>query len=98
MPLRDLPGTRSRQIPERHFISYYPMSWQACFTLAVLALVLVAMARDVGTPDLLMLGGVIVLAVAGIVKPQEAFAGFSNEATLTVAALFVVVAGLRETG
>ena len=33
--------------------------------------------------------GVLVLALAGILKPEEAFGGFSNEAMLTVAALFV---------
>lgn len=74
------------------------MSWEGWYTLGVLAVVFVLMVRDVGSPDVLLLGGTLALALAGIIKPEEAFAGFSNEAMLTVAALFVVVAGLRETG
>lgn len=74
------------------------MTWEGWFTLAVLAGVFVLMVKDVGSPDMLLMGGTLVLALAGIIKPDEAFAGFSNEAMLTVAALFVVVAGLRETG
>ena len=34
----------------------------------------------------------------GIVTPAEALSGLSNEGMVTVAVLFVVVAGLRETG
>jgi di/tricarboxylate transporter len=44
---------------------------------------------------LLVLAAVIVL---GLTTPQEAFAGFSNPATITVAAMFVLSAGLDRTG
>lgn len=74
------------------------MGWEAWFTLAVVALVFLGMVRDVGPPDMLLLGGTLALALAGVIKPEEAFAGFANEAMLVVAALFVVVGGLRETG
>jgi di/tricarboxylate transporter len=39
-----------------------------------------------------------VLALLGIIRAEDAFAGFSNSGMLTVAVLFVVAAGLRETG
>jgi di/tricarboxylate transporter len=74
------------------------MTWEGWFTLGVLAVVFVLMVKDVGSPDMLLLGGTLTLALSGIIKTEEAFAGFANEAMLTVAALFVVVAGLRETG
>jgi len=48
--------------------------------------------------DLVMLGGVVVLLLAGILSPKEAFAGFANEGAITVGVLYVVVAGLNETG
>lgn len=38
------------------------------------------------------------LALAGLVTPENAFSGFSNQATITVAAMFVLAAGLRKTG
>ncbi len=44
---------------------------------------------------LLVLG---VLAVLGLIGPDEAFSGFSNQATITVAAMFVLAAGLQNTG
>ena len=39
-----------------------------------------------------------VLLVGGVLTPAEAFAGFANEGVITVAVLYIVVSGLRETG
>jgi len=41
---------------------------------------------------------IVVLALTGILKPEQAFAGFSNSGTLTVAAMFVLSGGLVRTG
>src|SRR3972149_2956095 len=49
-------------------------------------------------PDLVLLAATLVVCLIGIIKPRDVFAGFSNEGMLTVAALFVVAAALRETG
>ncbi len=38
------------------------------------------------------------LAITGILTPTEAFSGFSNPATITIAAMFVLSAGLIRTG
>lgn len=47
----------------------------------------------------LVLGGVLTAMVAlRLVPVKEAFSGFSNPAIISVGALFVVAAGLRETG
>ena len=64
-------------------------------TLAVFATMLI---RRGAATDLLFLGGLVALAVLGVISPGEALAGFANEAVITVAALFVVAAGLRSTG
>ncbi len=74
------------------------MPWEAWTTLAVTLLLLVAMARNVAGPDLVLVGGLTLLLALGIVDPAHALAGFANPAVITVAALFVVAAGLRETG
>ena len=66
-------------------------------TLAVLVVLLIGLVRDLPT-DVLFVGAVVLLAALGILKPEEAFAGFANAGMLTVAALFVVAAALRETG
>jgi di/tricarboxylate transporter len=70
----------------------------AILSLVVIVAVLLLMMMDVASPDILMVGGVIVLTSAGVIGPNEAFAGFSNTGMLTVAALFIVASGLRETG
>ncbi|UCF38164.1 MAG: SLC13 family permease [Acidobacteriota bacterium] len=44
---------------------------------------------------LLVLG---VLLLLGLVTPQEGISGFSNPATITVAAMFILSAGLQKTG
>ena len=72
-------------------------NWQALFTVIVLASVLVGLVRNY-SPDAVLLGGTVVLTLTGIISPGQAFAGFSNEGMLTVAALFIVAAALRETG
>ena len=74
------------------------MTWEGWTTVVVTVGIVVAMAFNVAAPDLLMLGALTLLLVLGIVGPADALAGFSNEAVLTVAALFVVAAGIRDTG
>lgn len=48
--------------------------------------------------DMVLLAGLALLLISGIVSPEAALSGFSNEGMLTVAALYVVAAGLKETG
>ena len=74
------------------------MDWQIAFTLGVVALTLVAMVREISRPEIVMMGAVIALTVAGILEPEEAFAGFSNKAVVAIGVLFVVSAALRSTG
>jgi di/tricarboxylate transporter len=73
------------------------MGWDAWVTIAVTGLVLAALVRDIA-PDAVFLGAIVLLAILGVLKPEQAFAGFANDGVLTVAALFVVAAALRETG
>jgi di/tricarboxylate transporter len=74
------------------------MDWQGWFTLAVLAATIIAMAREVASPDVVLMGGLFTLAAAGVLTPTETFAGFSNQSMATVGALLVLSAALRDTG
>ncbi|HCS50861.1 MAG TPA: SLC13 family permease, partial [Planctomycetaceae bacterium] len=74
------------------------MSLEAWITIGTVAAMFVALVRNIAPPDLLFLGASALLTIVGIISPEEAFTGFSNSGMLTVAFLFVVVAGLRETG
>jgi len=49
-------------------------------------------------PDAILMAGLATLLVSGVVSPLEGLSGFGNPGTLTVAAFYVIAAGLRETG
>lgn len=74
------------------------MEWQGWFTLLLLPLMLFGLARFAHLADVIFMGGLTVLGLLGIITPSEALAGFSNAGMLTVAALFVVASGLRDSG
>jgi di/tricarboxylate transporter len=74
------------------------MEFHAWLTLAVLVAMIAAMAREIAGPDVILMGGLVVLAASGVLTPGEAFAGFANESMLTVGALLVLSSALRDTG
>ncbi|MDR4508011.1 MAG: SLC13 family permease [Candidatus Brocadiaceae bacterium] len=74
------------------------MGIEAWVTLAVVAGIFICLVKNFGPPDVLFMGATGFLTLIGVITPEEAFAGFSNPGMLTIAFLFVVAAGLRETG
>ena len=48
--------------------------------------------------ELVLWGCVAVLVLAGVVSIDEALAGFGNSAVVTIACLYVLTAGLHQTG
>ncbi len=74
------------------------MTGDGWITVGVIVAMVVLMAANLAGPDLVLIGGVTLLLLAGVIEPSEAFVGFSNPAVITIAALFVVAAGVRETG
>ena len=74
------------------------MSFDAWFTLATVVVTLLILSRDVLPPAAVVLGSTTFLLVVGIIDEDQAFAGFSNSAPLTVAALYVLARGVEKTG
>ncbi len=74
------------------------MPGDAVLTATVIGLVLAALITTRVPADALFVLALTVLLVSGVVSPLDAFAGFANEGVITVAVLYVVVSGLRETG
>lgn len=74
------------------------MSTDAWITLAVIAGVLITLVRGRISPAVVVFGGAVAVLVLGVVSPDEAFSGFSNSAPITVAALYVLAAGVEKTG
>lgn len=79
------------------------MTWEAWCALAIVGGVLYALARNLADPDVVLLsavGVVITLSLASdrFPGPTQAAGILGNEGLLTVGILFVVAAGLTETG
>jgi di/tricarboxylate transporter len=72
--------------------------WQAAFTGLVVLVTLCLLLFGQRAPDMVMIGGVVLLLAAGVITPTEALKGMSNEGMITVAALFVVAAAVERTG
>ena len=73
-------------------------NWQAALTGLVVLVTLGLLLFVQRAPDMVMIGGVVLLLAAGVIAPDEALKGMSNEGMITVAALFVVAAAVERTG
>ncbi|MGP1666640.1 MAG: SLC13 family permease, partial [Rhodanobacter sp.] len=74
------------------------MSWQAWATVAVIVAAMALFVSERVRIDLVALLVLATLVILGIVSPQEALSGFSNEATVTVAAMFALSLGIDRSG
>ncbi|MFO8014145.1 MAG: SLC13 family permease [Phycisphaerae bacterium] len=74
------------------------MSADAWISVGVVLLAMAALLLDRFSPDLVLFLALTVLLLAGVVTIEEALAGFANPAVLTIAALFIVSAAVRNTG
>jgi len=73
------------------------MTFEAWFTIAIVLACFFALALTRWATDVVLMFGLTVLLAIGILDPAQALAGFSNEGVITVAVLFIVSAGLKET-
>ena len=81
------------------------MLWEAWFTVGVVFLLILGLARNWAPPDLLALGSLTLIIVVGeltgsthLPSPADAVANFGSPALVTVGVLFVIVTGLTQTG
>nr|WP_300314367.1 SLC13 family permease [Halomonas sp.] len=74
------------------------MTWQALFSLFTVVAVLGGLAFTRIAADVIVMGALATLVIIGILTPGEALGGFSNPGVMTIASLYVVAAGLKETG
>lgn len=71
---------------------------EIALVLAILLGAVVLFATEWIRMDLVSLLVLLTLAVTGLVSVEEAFSGFSNPAVVTVAAMFILSAGISNTG
>jgi di/tricarboxylate transporter len=81
------------------------MGWEAWITVIMVVLMIAALVRNIAGPEIILLGGLtILMTIASITgtdrlpSPTQAVASFGNDGLITVAVLYVVTAGLIQTG
>lgn len=84
------------------------LTMDAWVTLAVIILVLYFLLRSDRAPDTILWAGLAILLIApvkrneewvlGVLSAGDALSGLANEGVVTIAAMFAVAAGLKETG
>ena len=74
------------------------MTIEIAITLAVVIGVLVLLTASRLDTDVVLVGALIALTLTGVLGPDRALQGFASNGVMTIAALYIVVAGLRETG
>lgn len=81
------------------------MTWEAWTTVSTIALIVVILAANVVRPDTALLAGLVLFMTFGLFSesalfpsPSAALSGFGNEGVITIAVLFAVAEGMRQTG
>ena len=79
-------------------MSFAGLGWEAWLTLGVIASTLALLIFTRLPVDFVFVGGLGVLLVSGVLDIKSALSGFSAPGMITVGVLYVVVAGLQESG
>ena len=74
------------------------MTISGYIALGVILLVIIALVKEIMRPGLILFSALVIFLVFDILSPKEALAGFSNKGLITVALLFLVSEGVKESG
>ena len=78
--------------------SFDAVTIKAVVTLLILAATMYGFVSERLAPDVTALLALLALLLTGVLTPYEAFSGFSHPATISVAAVLVLSAGVERTG
>ncbi|MFY9152942.1 MAG: SLC13 family permease [Prolixibacteraceae bacterium] len=74
------------------------MTANGFIVLAIIVLMVIALAKEIMRPGLILFSALIILMILQIVDSKEVLAGFSNKGMITVAILFVISEGVKQSG
>jgi len=74
------------------------MGIEGYIVIGAIVIMIAALANELMRPGLILFSTVVVLMAVGIITPEESIAGFSNKGMITIAVLFLVSEGVRQTG
>ena len=79
-------------------LSFDAVTVKAVVTLLIVAAAMYGFVSERLAPDVTSLLALLALLLTGVLTPYEAFSGFSHPATISVAAVLVLSAGVERTG
>lgn len=71
---------------------------QSTIVFALIGVALVIFVSEVIPNDMTALGIIVALAAFGILTPRESIQGFANTATITIVGMYMLSAGIQQTG
>ncbi len=74
------------------------MTFESWIVIAVLVFMAAAFLLEAMRPGLILLSAAVVFMATGIITDQELIAGFSNNGLITIAVLFLVNEGIKQSG
>ena len=74
------------------------MTVSGYIALGIILLMIISLIREIMRPGLILFSALVIFLVADILTAEEALSGFSNKGMITVALLFLVSEGVRESG
>jgi di/tricarboxylate transporter len=74
------------------------MTFPIALLLGILAVAIVFFVWEIVSAEVVALGVLLALAIAGLVPPAEAFAGFGSDTVLMILGLLILTAALERTG
>jgi di/tricarboxylate transporter len=74
------------------------MTFEAWIVLIVFLFLVVAFITEAMRPGLILLSAAVIFMATGIITDQELIAGFSNDGLVTIAVLFLVNEGIKQSG
>lgn len=66
--------------------------------LVLIVVMLICLILEVARPGMIIFSALVILLMTGILTPEDALSGFSNEGMLTIALLFIVAGAVQKSG
>ncbi|MDQ0482438.1 SLC13 family permease [Guptibacillus hwajinpoensis] len=74
------------------------MTWEMGFVLFTLLLMMIGLIFELARPDMIVFISLTIFLLTGILTPDEALKGFSNQGMLTIALLFIIAGAVQKSG
>lgn len=74
------------------------LTWQAWFTIALFIVMFTLLTKSKLPTEVVFMGVLAMLVITGCLNPKDALSGFSSQSVVVVGILFIVVAGMEQSG